>query len=52
MSQPESFASYPSLQNRVVLITGGASGIGATMVEQFAHQSSMRPASPSGMKMS
>ena len=40
MSQPESFASYPSLQNRVVLITGGASGIGATMVEQFARQGS------------
>src|SRR3954447_10896552 len=34
------FASYPSLQNRVVLITGGASGIGATMVEHFAGQGS------------
>jgi D-xylose 1-dehydrogenase len=34
------FASYPSLQNRVVLITGGASGIGATMVEHFARQGS------------
>ena len=32
------FASYPSLQDRAVLITGGASGIGATLVEQFAQQ--------------
>jgi NAD(P)-dependent dehydrogenase (short-subunit alcohol dehydrogenase family) len=30
-------ATYPSLANRVVLITGGASGIGAEMVRQFAH---------------
>jgi D-xylose 1-dehydrogenase len=32
------FASYPSLRDRVVLITGGASGIGASLVEQFALQ--------------
>lgn len=32
------FARYPSLQNRVVVITGGASGIGAAMVETFADQ--------------
>jgi NAD(P)-dependent dehydrogenase (short-subunit alcohol dehydrogenase family) len=32
------FARYPSLQDRAVLITGGASGIGATLVEQFAAQ--------------
>ena len=32
------FARYPSLQNRRVLITGGASGIGATLVEQFVAQ--------------
>lgn len=32
------YASYPSLTDRVVLITGGATGIGATMVEQFAAQ--------------
>ena len=38
MDQPRKFASYPSLENRVVLITGGATGIGASMVEQFAHQ--------------
>ena len=30
------FAIYPSLAGRVVLITGGASGIGAEMVGQFA----------------
>jgi NAD(P)-dependent dehydrogenase (short-subunit alcohol dehydrogenase family) len=31
-------ASYPSLQGRVVLITGGATGIGACLVESFAAQ--------------
>ncbi len=31
-----SFATYPSLSDRVVLITGGASGIGADMVRAFA----------------
>ena len=34
----QSFARYPSLTDAVVLITGGASGIGAAMVEQFARQ--------------
>jgi D-xylose 1-dehydrogenase len=38
MSQTDRFASYPSLRDRVVLITGGGSGIGASMVEQFAMQ--------------
>ena len=33
-----SFARYPSLDGRAVLITGGASGIGATLVEQFVLQ--------------
>jgi NAD(P)-dependent dehydrogenase (short-subunit alcohol dehydrogenase family) len=32
------FASYPSLRDRSVLVTGGGSGIGAAMVEQFAMQ--------------
>lgn len=31
-------ASYPSLRDRVVLITGGATGIGACLVESFAAQ--------------
>jgi D-xylose 1-dehydrogenase len=31
-------AQYPSLRNRGVLITGGASGIGASAVRQFAKQ--------------
>ena len=34
----EKFAIYPSLRNRVVFITGGASGIGAEHVMQFAAQ--------------
>jgi D-xylose 1-dehydrogenase len=34
-----SYAHYPSLAERVVVITGGATGIGATMVEHFAAQS-------------
>lgn len=33
-------AIYPSLKNRVVLITGGASGIGAAHVEGFCRQGS------------
>lgn len=32
------FAIYPSLRGRVVFITGGASGIGASIVEHFAMQ--------------
>jgi D-xylose 1-dehydrogenase len=35
-----SYASYPSLVNRGVFITGGADGIGSAMVEQFARQGS------------
>jgi D-xylose 1-dehydrogenase len=36
--KPSEFASYPSLRDRAVLITGGASGIGEKIVEQFAKQ--------------
>ena len=32
------FALYPSLRDRTVFITGGASGIGASLVEHFAAQ--------------
>ena len=32
------FARYPSLVDRGVLVTGGGSGIGASLVEQFAAQ--------------
>lgn len=38
MNQNERFARYPSLRDVVVVITGGATGIGAAMVEQFALQ--------------
>ena len=32
------FAAYPSLIDRTVLVTGGATGIGASLVEHFAAQ--------------
>lgn len=32
------YATYPSLRDRVVLITGGATGIGESLVRHFAHQ--------------
>jgi D-xylose 1-dehydrogenase len=32
------YANYPDLANKVVVITGGGSGIGATLVEAFAGQ--------------
>src|SRR5260370_3076240 len=36
MKEREQFATYPSLRERVVLVTGGATGIGAAVVEEFA----------------
>ena len=33
-----SFASYPSLKDRTVFVSGGGSGIGASIVEHFAGQ--------------
>jgi NAD(P)-dependent dehydrogenase (short-subunit alcohol dehydrogenase family) len=38
MSTMPIYAAYPSLANQVVLVTGGASGIGAATVGQFALQ--------------
>lgn len=40
MSNTGNYARYPSLEDKVVLVTGGASGIGASMVEHFAGQGS------------
>jgi NAD(P)-dependent dehydrogenase (short-subunit alcohol dehydrogenase family) len=36
--QEGQFAHYPSLKDRVVLVTGGATGIGESMVTNFARQ--------------
>jgi D-xylose 1-dehydrogenase len=39
-SAGDHFASYPSLRGRVVIVSGGASGIGEGIVEAFAAQGS------------
>lgn len=38
LENQKQFANYPSLSDRVVIVTGGATGIGEAMVESFAHQ--------------
>jgi NAD(P)-dependent dehydrogenase (short-subunit alcohol dehydrogenase family) len=40
MSSSPRYANYPSLAGRAVLVTGGASGIGASIVAHFARQGS------------
>ena len=38
MPEQASFAVYPSLKDKAILITGGASGIGESIVQAFAEQ--------------
>ena len=38
MTGTAAFATYPSLVGRTVVVTGGATGIGASLVERFAEQ--------------
>ncbi len=38
MENTSQFATYPSLCGRVIIVTGGASGIGEAIVEAFANQ--------------
>jgi NAD(P)-dependent dehydrogenase (short-subunit alcohol dehydrogenase family) len=39
-TEPSRFASYPSLVDRTVFVTGGADGIGAAIVQNLARQGS------------
>lgn len=38
MTSNPQYALYPSLKDRAVLVTGGATGIGESLVRHFAHQ--------------
>ncbi len=38
ISSSRTFGSYPSLKDRVVVVTGGASGIGAVIVQRFCSE--------------
>lgn len=40
MPTTNQYASYPSLRDRIVVVTGGATGIGASFVEAFLQQGS------------